>query len=84
MDLFEPRCTRIVVVHVLRVLDMDLTGIDCVISGHTHRASARKKDRVLYLNPGSAGPRKFGQPATVALLRVQGRALDAEIIHLLK
>lgn len=75
---------RIAVVHILRVLDMDLTGIDCVISGHTHRASAKKKDGVLYLNPGSAGPRKFGQPATVALLRVQGRALDAEIIRLVK
>jgi len=75
---------RIVVVHILRVLDMDLTGIDCVISGHTHRASAKKKDGVLYLNPGSAGPRRFGQPATVALLRVQGRAVDAEIVHLLK
>lgn len=75
---------RIAVVHILRVLDMDLSGIDCVISGHTHRASAKKKDGVLYLNPGSAGPRKFGQPATVALLRVRGRALDAEIIHLIK
>jgi putative phosphoesterase len=75
---------RILVVHILRVLDLDLTGTDCVISGHTHRASAKKKDGVLYLNPGSAGPRRFGQPATVALLQVQGRAVDAEIIHLLK
>ncbi len=74
---------RIAVVHILRVLDMDLTGIGCVISGHSHRASVKKKEGVLYLNPGSAGPRKFGQPATVALLRVQGRALDAEIIKLI-
>ncbi len=74
---------RIAVVHILRVLDMDLTGLDCVISGHTHRASAKKIGGVLYLNPGSAGPRRFGQSATVALLRVQGRALDAEIIKLI-
>ncbi len=83
VEIVEIDEARIAVVHILRVLDMDLTGIDCVISGHTHRASAKKKDGVLYLNPGSAGPRRFGQPATVALLRVQGRALDAEIIKLI-
>jgi putative phosphoesterase len=82
MELVEIDEARILVVHILRILDLDLTGIDCVISGHTHRASAKKKDGVLYLNPGSAGPRRFGQPATVALLQVQGRALDAEIIRL--
>lgn len=82
MEIVEVDEARILVVHILRVLDLDLTEIDCVISGHTHRASARKKGGVLYLNPGSAGPRRFGQPATVALLRVQGRALDAEIILL--
>ena len=76
MEIVEIDEVRIAVVHILRVLDLDLTGIDCVISGHTHRASAKKKDGVLYLNPGSAGPRRFGQPATVALLRVQGRALE--------
>jgi putative phosphoesterase len=84
MEIVEIDGARILVVHILRVLDLDLTGIDCVISGHTHRASARKKDGVLYLNPGSAGPRRFGQPATVAMLQVRERALDAEIIHLLK
>ncbi len=84
VEIVEIDEARIAVVHILRVLDMDLTGIDCVISGHTHRASAKKRDGVLYLNPGSAGPRRFGQPATVALLRVQGKALDAEIVHLLK
>jgi putative phosphoesterase len=82
MEIVEIGEARIAVVHILRVLDLDLSGIDCVISGHTHRASAKKKDGVLYLNPGSAGPRRFGQPATIALLRVQGRALDAEIVLL--
>jgi putative phosphoesterase len=82
MGIVEIDEARIAVVHILRVLDLDLTDIDCVISGHTHRASAKKKDGVLYLNPGSAGPRRFGQPATIALLRVQGRAMDAEIILL--
>lgn len=73
---------RIAAVHILRILDLDLSGIDCVISGHSHRASVKKRGGVLYLNPGTAGPRRFGQPATLAMLRVQGRALDAEIILL--
>ncbi len=82
MEIVKVDEARIAVVHILRVLDLDLSDIDCVISGHSHRASANKKDGILYLNPVSAGPRKFGQPATVALLRVQGKALDAEIIRL--
>jgi uncharacterized protein len=82
MEIVKIDEARIAVVHILRILDMDLSGIDCVISGHSHRASAKKKDGVLYLNPGTEGPRRFGQPATVAMLRVWGRALDAEIILL--
>jgi putative phosphoesterase len=84
MEIVKIDEARIAVVHILRILNMDLTGIDCVISGHSHRASARKKGGVLYLNPGSAGPRRFGQPATVAVLRVQGRTLDAKILELQK
>lgn len=76
--------SRIAVVHILRILELDLMGVDCVISGHSHRASAKRKDGVLYLNPGSAGPRRFGQMATAAVLWVQERALDVKIIHLLK
>lgn len=82
VDIIEFEDTRIAVVHILRDLNLDTADLDCVISGHSHRASAQKKDGVLYLNPGSAGPRRFRQPATVAILRVQRCDLDAEIIRL--
>ncbi len=73
---------RIAVVHILRDLNLNASDLDCVISGHSHRASAKRRNGVLYLNPGAAGPRRFRQPVTIALLRVQEKALDAEVITL--
>jgi uncharacterized protein len=57
-------------------------GVRVVISGHSHKASMEEKDGVLYLNPGSAGPRRFKLPLTVALLTVQGSQVSAEILDL--
>ncbi len=74
--------SRIAVVHILRDLKLDVTSLDCIISGHSHRASVKRWNGVLYLNPGTAGPRRFGQPATIALLRIQGHELNAELIKL--
>ncbi len=74
--------SRIAVVHILRDLKLDAIGLNCIISGHSHRASAKRKNRVLYLNPGTAGPGRFGQPATIALLRIVGHELNAELIKL--
>ena len=54
-----------------------------VISGHSHKPAIEEKDGVLYLNPGSAGPRRFKLPVTVALLTVQGGRAVAEIVDLL-
>lgn len=42
-----------------------------VITGHTHAALIEKRDGVLYVNPGSAGPRRFGRPRSLALLTIQ-------------
>ena len=53
-----------------------------VISGHSHVASIEEKDGVLYLNPGSAGPRRFKLPVTLALLTLRGTQVSAEIIDL--
>ncbi len=50
-------------------------GCDAVISGHSHRAGAETVGGVLYLNPGSAGPRRFNLPITLATLRLAGNAL---------
>ncbi|MGE5238981.1 MAG: metallophosphoesterase family protein [Chloroflexota bacterium] len=77
---------RLYVLHDLSALDLDpaAAGFGAVISGHSHRPSVRHRDGVLYLNPGSAGPRRFDLPVTVALLRIRGDALSAEIVHLIR
>lgn len=58
-------------------------GTDVVISGHTHEPRVEHVDGVLYLNPGSAGPRRFHLPVTVAILTVDGGRASARIVSLL-
>src|SRR5262245_61598327 len=56
------------VLHVLAELDLDAAaaGFAAVISGHSHRPSIEERAGVLYVNPGSAGPRRFRLPVTIA------------------
>jgi predicted phosphodiesterase len=70
--------------HDLSDLDVDpkAAGFAAVISGHTHRPHAEIRDAVLYLNPGSAGPRRFTLPIAVARLRVTGDRLSHELVVL--
>ena len=72
-------------VHSLRDLEVDarVAGIGCVVSGHTHKASIEERDGVVYLNPGSAGPRRFSLPVTVARVTVADGKIAAEIVALL-
>jgi hypothetical protein len=74
----------IYVLHEIAHLDLDpkLAGFAAVISGHSHRPSAHVRDGVLYLNPGSAGPRRFKLPITVARVRIAGKHLSHEIVEL--
>lgn len=58
-------------------------GTRAVVHGHSHRPLVERRDGVLYVNPGSAGPRRFKLPVTVALLRVGGSALDVDVLPLL-
>jgi len=60
----------IYVVHDLKTLRIDpvAEGIDVIVSGHSHKAAIGTVDGVLYLNPGSAGPRRFKLPITLATL----------------
>ena len=57
-------------------------AVQVVISGHSHLASVQEKDGVLYLNPGSAGPKRFKLPVTVALLKLDAARVSAQIIQL--
>ncbi len=74
----------IFVLHGLNQLDLtpEVHGIAAVISGHSHQPAIEKKRGVLYLNPGSAGPRRFHLPVSVARIRVTTRGLDPKIIEL--
>jgi putative phosphoesterase len=75
---------RLYMLHDLAALDLDAkaAGFAAVISGHTHRPVAEMRGDVLYLNPGSAGPRRFSLPIAVARLRVDGGELSHEIVEL--
>ncbi|MBM4200633.1 MAG: metallophosphoesterase family protein, partial [Gammaproteobacteria bacterium] len=53
-----------------------------VVSGHSHRPSREERDGVLYVNPGSAGRRRFRLPVAVAELWVEGDAVSARILEL--
>jgi len=72
------------VLHDLSGLDLDpvAASFSAVISGHSHRPSVKEHGGILYLNPGSAGPRRFRLPVSLAHLRIQGRALVAQEITL--
>jgi uncharacterized protein len=57
-------------------------GVAAVISGHSHRPHIEERDGVLFVNPGSAGPRRFSLPVATARLRVERGAVTGEIVLL--
>lgn len=63
---------RFLVLHNIDELDLDpkATGIDAVIFGHSHKPSCRERRGVCYINPGSAGPPRFGKPVCVGILMI--------------
>jgi hypothetical protein len=75
---------RFHVLHEIARLGVDPVdaGLAGVVSGHSHRPSVEWRDGVLYLNPGSAGPRRFKLPVSIARMRVRGRGVRAEIVEL--
>jgi|SRR5690348_6308252 putative phosphoesterase len=74
----------IYVLHNLDDLDLDpaAAGIDVVVSGHSHRPKIETVGGVLYINPGSAGPRRFTLPIALAILEVTDGALRPRIHRL--
>lgn len=76
---------RLFVLHALADLDRDAAagGFAAVISGHSHRPSLERRDGVLFVNPGSAGPRRFRLPIAVARLTVgAGGVVEGELVTL--
>jgi len=76
--------SSIYVIHDLHDLDLDpeAAGFSAVITGHTHRAHEYRKGKVLFLNPGSAGPKRFDLPITLARLNVETEPWRVEFIPL--
>jgi putative phosphoesterase len=72
------------VLHEISQLDLNpvAAGFAAVVFGHSHQPSIETRDGALYINPGSAGPRRFRLPATVARVSITGRAIRPEIINL--
>jgi putative phosphoesterase len=74
----------IYMLHILQDLDINpaVGGFQIVVSGHSHKLGQTEKDGVLYINPGSAGPRRFYLPVTVARLDLEVRPWKVEFIDL--
>lgn len=82
--LFTVEQVRIYVIHELTELTIDPVeaGVGVVIYGHSHQPSIQHRDGVLYLNPGSAGPRRFKLPIAMAELSLRAGEVAARIVQL--
>jgi uncharacterized protein len=72
------------VLHDLAELDIEpqAAGVAVVVSGHSHKPVIQERNGVLYINPGSAGPRRFKLPIAIAEMGITGKSVTARIIEL--
>ena len=72
------------VIHDLQELDIvpEAAGVDVVVSGHSHQPSLQERNGVIFVNPGSAGPRRFNLPVSLAILHAQGKSVDVRLVTL--
>lgn len=75
---------RLYLIHDLKQLTLDpiAAGIDVVLAGHSHKPLNEVRDGVLYLNPGSAGPRRFRLPIALAILEIVDGPPRVEMVSL--
>ena len=75
---------RLYLLHDVKGLSLDprARGFAAVLSGHSHRPRIEERDGVIFLNPGSAGPRRFKLPVSLAFLRVGARRCEAKLVEL--
>ena len=84
-DLVRIGSQSIYVLHNLNELELDLktNRVTTVVSGHSHKPVVERRDGILFLNPGSAGPRRFKLPVTVATITMRSGGLAPRILQLL-
>jgi putative phosphoesterase len=73
---------KLFVIHDVKQLRGQAAGCDVVIAGHSHQPKVERRDGVLFVNPGSAGPRRFRLPVTVGRLEIEARDVRAAIVQL--
>ena len=75
---------RIYLLHDLAQIDIDpaAAGVHVVVSGHSHQPFIDERDGVLFVNPGSAGPRRFRLPIAAGELRIADGAVEASLVDL--
>jgi putative phosphoesterase len=78
-DVLEVGEVRIYVIHDIARLDLDpaAAGFQVVVSGHSHKPQVHTRYGVLYVNPGSSGPRRFKLPIAAGELMIDGRTVQA-------
>jgi putative phosphoesterase len=83
--LVEVAGVRIYVIHDLALINVDpaAMGVQVVVSGHSHRPKVERRGGVLYLNPGSAGPRRFRLPVAVGEVVVRGGEVEGRVVELM-
>jgi len=74
----------IYIIHELAKIDLvpESAGVSIVIYGHSHHPFYERNGSVVYLNPGSAGPRRFDLPISMSLLRIDDKDVQVEFINL--
>jgi len=84
-EVIETDSIMLYVLHDVHALDLNpaTAGFHVIISGHSHKPTRTEHNGVLFLNPGSAGPRRFDLPVTVALLHLDQGPWKIDFVHLL-
>jgi len=85
-ELVSIRGHLVYVLHVLANLDLDpgVAGIAMIVSGHSHQPRIRKAKGVLYVNPGSVGPRRFKLPVCFVRAEFSEKGIEARLVRLLE
>ena len=83
-EVIQLKHAMVYMLHILEDLDINpaVAGFHIVVSGHSHKPGQTEKAGVLYVNPGSAGPRRFYLPVTVVRLDLSARPWKVEFVDL--